>query len=89
MEYYVKPTLVRGTNDVRHSSPQEIKNAISMLRQNIKELPTTNLAISEVISRNDEPSLNMKIMELTLIYPRYVLTISGRLLPTKIFPLII
>ena len=36
-----------------------------MLGQNIKEeLPTTNLAIYEVISRNDDPSLNMKIMEL-------------------------
>ena len=36
-----------------------------MLGQNIKkELPTTNLAISEVITRSDDPSLNMKIMEL-------------------------
>ena len=74
MEYYIKPTLARapdhlilhvGTNDVRNSSPQEIINAISMLGQNIKkELPTTNLVISEIITRNDDPSLNMKIMEL-------------------------
>ena len=59
MEYYVKPTLARapdhlilhvGTNDVRQSSVQEITNAISTLGQNIKkELPPTNLAISEVI----------------------------------------
>ena len=54
-----------GTNDVRNSSPQEITNAISMLGQNMKkELPTTNLLISEIITRNDDPSLNMKIMEL-------------------------
>ena len=74
MEYYVKPTLARapdhlilhvGTNDVRQSTPQEITNAISMLGQQIKkELPTTNLAISEVITRNDDPSLNTKITEL-------------------------
>ena len=75
MEYYIKPTLARapdhlilhvGTNDVRNSSPQEITNAISMLGQNIKkELPTANLVISEIITRNDDPSLNMKIMELS------------------------
>ena len=36
-----------------------------MLGQQIKkELPTTNLAISEVITRNDDPSLNTKITEL-------------------------
>ena len=74
MECYVKPTLARtpdhlilhvGTNDVRQSSAQEITNAISTLGQNIKkELPTTNLAISEVITRNDDPTLNTKIMEL-------------------------
>ena len=74
MEYYVKPTLDRapehlilhvGTNDVRHSSPQEITKAISMLDQRTKkEVPTTILAISEVITRNDDPSLNMKIVEL-------------------------
>ncbi|CAB4018504.1 Hypothetical predicted protein [Paramuricea clavata] len=74
MEYYVKPTPARtpdhlilhvGTNDVRQSTPQEITNAISMLGQQIKkELPTTNLAISEVITRNDDPSLNTKITEL-------------------------
>ena len=74
MEYYVKPTLARapdhlilhvGTNDVRHSSVQEITNAISTLSQNIKkELPTTNLAMSQVITRNDDPTLNAKIMEL-------------------------
>ena len=73
MEYYVKPTLARAldhlilhvsTNDERQSSAQEI-NAISMLGQNIKkELPTMNLAISEVITRNDDPTLNAKIMEL-------------------------
>ncbi len=75
MEYYVKPILARtpdqlilhvGTNDVRQSTPQEITNAISMLGQQIKkELPTTNLAISEVITRNDDPSLNTKITELS------------------------
>ena len=74
MEYYVKPTLARvpdhlilhvGTNDVRHSSAQEITNVISMLGQNVKkELLTINLAISEVITRNDDPTLNAKIMEL-------------------------
>ena len=73
MEYYVKPTLAHtpnhlilhvGTN-VRQSSVQEITNAISTLGQNIKkELPTLNLAISEVITRNDDPTLNVKIMEL-------------------------
>ena len=38
-----------------------------MLGQQIKkELPTTNLAISEVITRNDDPSLNTKITELNI-----------------------
>ena len=64
MEYYVKPTLARapdhvilhvGTNDVRQSSAQEITNAVSTLGHNMKkELPTTNLTIFEVITRNDD-----------------------------------
>ena len=76
MKLYVKPTLTRapdhlilhiGTDKKRpkHSSPQKISSSISTLGQEIKkELPTTNLVISEVITRNDDPNLNTKIEEL-------------------------
>ena len=97
MEYYVKPTLARapdhlilhvGTNNVRQSSAQEITNAISMLGQNIKkELPTMNLAISEVITRNDDPTLNAKIMELNTKLSQVCTIINGRSSPTEISPL--
>ena len=74
MKFYVKPTLARapdcvilhiGTNDLKHSSSQNISNSITMLGQEIKkELPTTTLVVSEVITRNDHPNLNVKIKEL-------------------------
>ena len=70
----IKPTLSRtpdslimhiGTNDLKNSSPSEISSSISSLGQEIrKEVPNTNLVISEVIIRNDDPSLNVKISEL-------------------------
>ena len=54
-----------GTNDLKNSSPSEISSSISSLGQEIrKEVPNTNLVISEVIIRNDDPSLNVKISEL-------------------------
>ena len=74
MKFYVKPALARapdcvilhiGTNDLKHSSSQNISNSITMLGQQIKkELPTTTLVVSEVITRNDHPNLNLKIKEL-------------------------
>ena len=74
MKHYIKPTLSRtpdclimhiGTNDLKNSSPSEISSSISSLGQEIrKEVPNTNLVISEVIIRNDDPSLNVKISEL-------------------------
>ena len=74
MKHYIKPTLSRtpdclimyiGTNDLKNSSPSEISFSISSLGQEIrKEVPNTNLVISEVIIRNDDPSLNVKISEL-------------------------
>ena len=74
MKYYVKPALDKasdqlilhvGTNDIKHTSPQEIANSISSLGQEIeKQQPKTNLIISELIIRNDDPKLNMKIKEL-------------------------
>ena len=54
-----------GTNDLKNSSPSEISSSISSLGQEIrKEVPNTNLVISEVIIRNDDPSLNAKISDL-------------------------
>ena len=74
MKHYIKPTLSRtpdclimhiGTNDLKNSSPSEISSSISSFGQEIrKEVPNTNLVISEVIIRNDDPSLNVKISEL-------------------------
>ena len=74
MKFYVKPTLARapdcvilhiGTNDLKHSSSQNILNSITMLGQQIKkELPTTTLVVSEVITRNDHPNINVKIKKL-------------------------
>ena len=80
MKHYVKPTLAKapdqlilyvGTNNVKHISPQEIANLISALGQEIRhefghEYPhlDTNLVLSELIIRNDDPKLNMKIKDL-------------------------
>ena len=74
MKHYVKPTLAKapdqlilyvGTNDIKHISPQEIANLISALGQEIeKQQPKTNLVLSELIIRNDDPKLNMKIKDL-------------------------
>ena len=74
MKYYVKPALAKapdqlilhvGTNDIKHTSSQEIANSISTLGQEIeKQQPKTNLIISELIIRNDYPKLNMKIKEI-------------------------
>ena len=61
------PALIMhiGTNDLKSSSPSEISSSISSLGQEIrKEVPNTNLVISEVIIRNDDPSLNVKISKL-------------------------
>ena len=59
------PEPSTDSNDLKNSSPLEILSSISSFGQEIrKEVPNTNLVISEVIIRNDDPSLNVKISEL-------------------------
>ena len=73
MEHYVKPTLAHapeylvlhvGTNDLRQKSPRQIATSITKLGHEINaNMPNTKLILSEVIVRNDDPQLMIKVKE--------------------------
>ena len=63
VQHYAKPTVEKnpknvilhvhvGTNDLKHSTPEEIAVSISLLGKQIEEnSPETKVVISEIISR--------------------------------------
>ncbi|XP_028415956.1 uncharacterized protein LOC114539518 [Dendronephthya gigantea] len=72
MEHYVQPTLRTkpntiilhvGTNDIQNKKPEELAAEAKALCQGIvKRNPTCEIAISEIVKRQD-PMLNTKIHE--------------------------
>lgn len=73
MEDYLKPVVRKqpnriivhaGTNDLKHLSAKRIAEGIANLGTQIKEdSPETNIVISSILPRSDDPKLSSKATE--------------------------
>ena len=80
-EDYTKPVTRRkpndivihcGTNNLKRGNPKQIKEKISTVVKDIKkELPTVQVAVSSVIKRKDDKSLNSKFEQVNNLVKDY------------------
>lgn len=70
-DHYVQPTIIKqctilhaGTNDITNNLPKTIMDKSWQIGKQITEgIPKTKLAISQIITRADEPNLATKVSE--------------------------
>ena len=77
MQDYIKPTLNKkpdkiiihaGTNNIKSYSPKAIEKKLGNLVKRVKkELPNADIALSSVIYREDDKSLNSKIKQVNCL----------------------
>ena len=91
MKHYVIPTIEElnpdevilhvGTNDLRHDDARTVADGIVNLAQQIySSYPCTKIAISEIITREDDSSLDAKGKEVNKIVARFCKQTSWKII---------